>query len=133
MMAVKNVLKSRAGYVRQPSYALFEFAALKSQSAGSSMSLAPGARTLSHHITLRVPWHDLACDGTACNPTENANSCVLKCIAENRDDAQWTQHTAKLLAIIQQEDRPPLRRRARRLDTLDAQAIVHIIDKAIHG
>ena len=54
-------------------------------------SLAPGARRLpTHHITIRVPWHDAGWDGAVCRrPLENTSCLILPRIGEGkRDDVE---------------------------------------------
>jgi hypothetical protein len=51
-------------------------------------SLAPGARRLpTHHITIRVPWHDSGWTGSVCTrPLENTSCLVLPRIGEGKRD-----------------------------------------------
>src|SRR5205807_1634903 len=52
------------------------------------MKMIHGARQLpTAHISVRVPWHDLAWNGRVCaHPRANTNCLVLPRIAESRDD-----------------------------------------------
>ena len=52
------------------------------------MPLAEGARRLpTHHLTIRVPWHDAGWSGTVCQrPLENTSCLVLPRIGENKRD-----------------------------------------------
>ena len=50
--------------------------------------MPPGARRLpTHHVTIRVPWHDSGWNGTICSrPLENSSCLILPRIGEGRQD-----------------------------------------------
>lgn len=68
-----------------------------------------GARQLpTHHLTIRVPWHDNGWRGTFCNnPCGNASCTVLERIARARDDAYETQMAGQSLQNLAEADLPP--------------------------
>lgn len=51
-------------------------------------NLAPGARRLPlSHLSIRVPWHDRAWDGSVCNDPKGNTSClILPRVADEKDD-----------------------------------------------
>lgn len=52
------------------------------------MSGRSTGRVTTHHLTVRVAWHDSAWDGTICrHPSQNSYCLALKRIREGRDDA----------------------------------------------
>jgi hypothetical protein len=51
------------------------------------------------HISLRVPWHDTAWNGTVCKkPKDNAACMVLPRVRDSRDDTKETEHAGCLLS-----------------------------------
>ena len=68
-----------------------------------------GARQLpTHHITIRVPWHDNGWNGTVCNdPCANTSCTVLPRVAENRDDALETRFAGQKLENFAYGQLPP--------------------------
>src|SRR3954469_12338444 len=58
-------------------------------------SLAPGARQLpSQHLSIRVPWHDRAWDGSVCgDPKANTSCLILPRVAAEKDDE--AEHTVR--------------------------------------
>lgn len=73
-----------------------------------SKTMITGARRLpTHHITIRVPWHDSAWNGTVCRePAANTSCLILKRIAEERASIAC-KHAGKALADIPQHELPP--------------------------
>ena len=51
-------------------------------------NLAPGSRPLPlSHISIRVPWHDRAWDGSVCaDPKANTSCLILPRVADEKDD-----------------------------------------------
>lgn len=68
-----------------------------------------GARQLPiHHITVRVPWHDSAWNGTFCsNPCGNTSCTILKRVATGRDDEFETAHAGESIEGFSREQMPP--------------------------
>lgn len=59
------------------------------------------------HLSLRVPWHDNAWNGTVCNdPVGNMACLALKSIGPKRNDALESANRDKSLDIIPEDDRP---------------------------
>ncbi len=71
--------------------------------------LVPGARQLStHHITIRVPWHDSGWTGAVCErPLENTSCLILPRIGGGKRDEVEMRCAGKRLDGLQAEDRPP--------------------------
>jgi hypothetical protein len=71
--------------------------------------LSSGARFLpTHHITVRVPWHDAGWDGTVCiAPLDNTSCLILPRIGENRQDEKEIQSAGKRLDELDKGDLPP--------------------------
>lgn len=61
------------------------------------------------HLSIRVPWHDNAWNGSVCcNPKNNDACLVLKNCAENRKDDLEIKHAGKKISEIDnQEEFPP--------------------------
>ncbi len=72
-------------------------------------ALASGARRLpTHHITVRVPWHDAGWEGTVCDrPQENTSCLILRRIGENRKDENEVRCAAKRFDELNSDDLPP--------------------------
>lgn len=72
-------------------------------------SLSSGARQLpTHHITIRVPWHDSGWAGTVCaNPLANTSCLVLPRIGEGKRDDVETRCAGERLTELSTEDLPP--------------------------
>lgn len=70
---------------------------------------AQGARRLpTHHITIRVPWHDGGWSGSVCRqPLENTSCLVLPRIGEGKRDEIETRCAGKRLDQLASEDLPP--------------------------
>jgi len=68
-----------------------------------------GARQLpTHHLTIRVPWHDNGWSGTVCKrPKENTSCLVLSRIGASRNDAAEQLCAGQRLDTIDDHDRPP--------------------------
>lgn len=68
-----------------------------------------GARKLpTHHLTIRVPWHDDGWAGTVCKrPRENTSCLVLSRIGASRDDVAEERCAGQRLDVMKDEDRPP--------------------------
>jgi hypothetical protein len=62
-------------------------------------SLAPGARRLpTHHITIRVPWHDNGWTGSVCaRPLENTSCLILPRIGEGKRDEVEARYAGRRL------------------------------------
>ena len=75
----------------------------------SMKSLAPGARLLpTHHITIRVPWHDGGWAGAVCTrPLENTSCLILPRIGEGKRDEVETRCAGQRLDELSGEDLPP--------------------------
>jgi len=59
------------------------------------------------HLSIRVPWHDRAWDGTVCqNPTLNGACLRLKRIADNRNDTAEEAVAGRSLADLEEEQWP---------------------------
>lgn len=73
------------------------------------MSLSPSAVKLPlRHLSIRVPWHDAAWDGTICrHPLGNGSCLVLENIHKNRDDAAEEANAGKAWNRLPQEELPP--------------------------
>ena len=60
------------------------------------------------HLSIRVPWHDAAWDGTVCHdPKGNASCLVLKEIRDSRDDEQEQRLAGQSIATLDQETQWP--------------------------
>src|SRR6266566_3652461 len=72
-------------------------------------SLANGARRLpTHHVTIRVPWHDSGWCGTVCaRPLENTSCLILPRIGAGKRDEVETRCAAKQLHELSPGDLPP--------------------------
>ena len=67
-----------------------------------------GRRLPTHHITIRVPWHDSAWNGTVCQgPAANTSCLILKRIAEERDDVVECKYAGKPLVELPLNELPP--------------------------
>lgn len=71
--------------------------------------LAPGARRLpTHHITIRVPWHDSGWAGSVCaRPLENTSCLIPPRIGEGKRDEVETRCAGKRLDQIDAKYLPP--------------------------
>ena len=71
--------------------------------------LASGARKLpTHHITIRVPWHDGGWAGTVCNSPLNNTSClILPRIGEGKCDEIEARCSGRQLDALDSNDLPP--------------------------
>lgn len=72
-------------------------------------SLAPGARRLpTHHITIRVPWHDSGWAGSVCaRPLENTSCLILPRIGEGKRDAVEVRCAGRRFDELSPGDLPP--------------------------
>ena len=61
------------------------------------------------HLSIRVPWHDNAWNGTVCSNPKNNDAClILKNCATNRKDDIETKHAGKKITEINNpEEFPP--------------------------
>lgn len=68
-----------------------------------------GSRKLpTHHLTVRVPWHDMGWTGTICaNACANTACLVLPRIAESRDDADETKLAGQSIEQLESSRFPP--------------------------
>ena len=65
-------------------------------------------RLPSHHLTIRIPWHDNGWKGTVCNnPCGNTSCTVLPRIAKTRNDALETHLAGRSLDKLEHEQFPP--------------------------
>ena len=56
------------------------------------------------HLSIRVPWHDNAWNGTVCSNPKNNDAClVLKNCAENRNDEQENELAGKKISDLKDE------------------------------
>ncbi|PWD98787.1 ATP-dependent DNA helicase [Marinilabilia rubra] len=59
------------------------------------------------HLSVRVPWHDNAWDGSICNNPKNNGAClILKNCALNRDDEKEEKLAGKSLNELDEKDYP---------------------------
>lgn len=72
-------------------------------------SLSLGARRLpTHHVTIRVPWHDSGWVGSVCsNPLGNTSCLILPRIGEGKRDDVETRCAGRRLDDLDPEDIPP--------------------------
>ncbi len=72
-------------------------------------TLAPGARRLpTHHISIRVPWHDAGWTGTVCShPLANTSCLVLPRIGEGKQDDVEARCAGQRLDELAEGDLPP--------------------------
>ena len=71
--------------------------------------LAVGARHLpTHHVTIRVPWHDGGWSGTVCaRPLDNSSCLILPRIGEGRRDDVEARCAGRRLDELDRADLPP--------------------------
>lgn len=71
--------------------------------------VAAGARSLpTHHITIRVPWHDSGWTGSVCaRPTENTSCLILPRIGEGKRDEVELRCAGQRLDALSVGDLPP--------------------------
>ena len=63
---------------------------------------------LVRHLSVRVPWHDRAWDGSVCDkPLENSSCLALKLIAENRQDDFESQFAGESFDALPRGNLPP--------------------------
>ena len=76
-------------------------------------SLSPGARPLpTHHVTIRVPWHDGGWSGSVCaRPLENTSCLILGRIGEGKRDEVEARCAGKRLDQLAAGALPPCRGR----------------------
>jgi hypothetical protein len=76
---------------------------------GTMPSLSPGAVALPrHHLSVRVPWHDLDWTGRVCSAPGANHACrVLKNIAENKNDVVEEEHAGQAWIDLNAADVPP--------------------------
>lgn len=61
-----------------------------------------------HHVTIRVPWHDSAWNGSVCkNPCSNTSCMVLPRIGTGRNDSKEREFAGQSLERMAIEDLPP--------------------------
>jgi hypothetical protein len=79
------------------------------QVEGKMKTLAPGSRRLpTHHITIRVPWHDAGWTGAVCTrPLDNTSCLILPRIGKDRRDEVEARCAGQRLDQIDAEDLPP--------------------------
>jgi hypothetical protein len=72
-------------------------------------SLAPGAHRLpTHHITIRVPWHDSGWSGSVCtHPLANTSCLILPRIGEGKRDDVEARCAGQRLDQLEAGDLPP--------------------------
>lgn len=72
-------------------------------------SISAGARRLpSHHVTIRVPWHDGGWTGTVCSrPLDNSSCLILPRIGEGRRDEAEARCAGQRLDALDRADLPP--------------------------
>ena len=72
-------------------------------------SFADGARRLpSHHVTIRVPWHDGGWAGSVCaSPLDNTSCLILPRIGEGRRDEVEVRCASQRLDEVDRADLPP--------------------------
>ncbi|MBR9920305.1 MAG: AAA family ATPase [Bacteroidetes bacterium] len=59
------------------------------------------------HLSIRVPWHDLAWNGHICNNPKGNGAClILKNCALNRDDDKEMRHRGESIETLQEENFP---------------------------
>jgi ATP-dependent exoDNAse (exonuclease V) alpha subunit len=83
---------------------------LSAQQVGEKMkTLASGSRRLpTHHITIRVPWHDGGWTGAVCTrPLDNTSCLILPRIGEGRRDEVEARCAGRRLDEIAASDLPP--------------------------
>ena len=70
---------------------------------------AAGARRLpTHHVTIRVPWHDGAWNGTVCaRPLDNSSCLILPRIGEGRRDDVESRCAGRRLDELDRSESPP--------------------------
>ena len=68
-----------------------------------------GARKLpTHHLSIRVPWHDNGWNGSVCNrPGANTSCRVLQSIAASKDDAAEEEVAGKSFENLKKDKLPP--------------------------
>lgn len=60
------------------------------------------------HLSIRVPWHDNAWNGTICQcPGRNTSCLKLRNIAENKDDERECELAGQSIEQLSEEDIPP--------------------------
>jgi DNA replication protein DnaC len=60
------------------------------------------------HLSVRVPWHDNAWNGTICSkPSDNSACLTLKNCAQNRNDKQEDELSGKSISDLKAEQYPP--------------------------
>lgn len=71
--------------------------------------LVSGARQLpTHHITIRVPWHDSGWTGSVCTrPLENTSCLILPRIGQGKNEEVEERCAGKLLDELRTGDLPP--------------------------
>jgi len=69
---------------------------------------ALGARALpTHHITIRVPWHDGGWNGSVCaRPLDNTSCLILPRIGEGKNDESDVRCAGKMLDELAAGDLP---------------------------
>lgn len=72
-------------------------------------SLSPGARPLpTHHVTIRVPWHDGGWSGSVCaRPLENTSCLILGRIGAGKRDEVEARCAGRRLDELAADDLPP--------------------------
>jgi len=59
------------------------------------------------HLSIRVPWHDHAWNGTICEKPKNNSSClILKNCAQNRNDDRENELAGESIANLSEHDHP---------------------------
>lgn len=73
------------------------------------MSMIEGARKLpTHHLTVRVPWHDNGWNGTVCtSPCANMSCTILPRIATGKDDTLEDSRAGESLETMPSNEFPP--------------------------
>ncbi len=74
---------------------------------GAGTKVGDGVKLPLAHISIRVPWHDAAWNGTVCqHPIGNAACLILKNIHQSRDDAREQANAGRSWEDLQPDDLP---------------------------
>ncbi|UZR99849.1 ATP-dependent DNA helicase [Chondrinema litorale] len=72
------------------------------------MKINYNPRYIKKHLSIRVPWHDNAWNGTVCTNAKNNDAClVLKNCAENRNDNLEKEFAGRKICEIKDENKLP--------------------------
>jgi hypothetical protein len=79
------------------------------------------------HVSIRVPWHDSAWNGTVCSaPADNAACLVLKRIHEQKDDAAEVRVAGRAFSDLAPAQLPPCL--AERVDFMSPHEFVRVVE-----